>query len=242
MSAKKILRFLITAGSTNIYIDKVRVLSNIFKGRTGAAIARYLWLQGHDITLIISDMSIVKEYFPELMGGCCGDRIQIIPYKSFDDLEACMEICLRRWEYDVVIHSAAVSDYRVESTMVEAGGSGSGSSLIAIDTSTKISSEHENLFLKLVPTPKLIGKIRKDWNYDGFVIMFKLQVGITPPELWDIATKRMDDFKANMIVPNLLETSQKEAWIISAKDRNPEHVERASLPYTLYNRIMEEIG
>ena len=35
------MRVLVTAGSTNVMVDKVRSISNIFKGRTGAEIAKY---------------------------------------------------------------------------------------------------------------------------------------------------------------------------------------------------------
>ena len=53
-SAKNIL---ITAGSTWVAIDKVRVLTNIFGGRTGCMIAEEAVSRNHNVTLLIGPSS-----------------------------------------------------------------------------------------------------------------------------------------------------------------------------------------
>jgi len=47
------MKVLITAGSTNVMIDQVRCISNIFKGKTGNAIARF-FNDTEEVTIILS--------------------------------------------------------------------------------------------------------------------------------------------------------------------------------------------
>src|SRR5579864_3516521 len=121
------MNILVTAGNTLVPIDKVRCISNIFTGRTGAAIAIHAHQRGHTVTLLTSH--------PEVVTGMSGvptkesvhARWNLHSYKTFDDLENLMA-GLIAWEPealtrdeqacasgsrvpDAVIHCAAVSDY-----------------------------------------------------------------------------------------------------------------------------------
>src|SRR5437870_3914481 len=102
------MNILVTAGGTIVPIDQVRFISNGFTGRTGATIAAHAHSRGHRVTLLTSH--------PEVAGAAApatGERWCIRPYRTFDDLQAAMTECLTAGEFDAVIHSAAVSDYRV---------------------------------------------------------------------------------------------------------------------------------
>ena len=44
------MNILITAGNTAAPVDRVRVVTNIFTGRTGAEVARTAWMRGHRVT------------------------------------------------------------------------------------------------------------------------------------------------------------------------------------------------
>src|SRR5438034_5962598 len=46
------MRILVTAGNTLVPIDRVRCITNIFTGRTGARIALHAQERGHDVTLL----------------------------------------------------------------------------------------------------------------------------------------------------------------------------------------------
>ena len=57
------MKVLVTAGATMSPIDKVRAITNIFKGRTGTAIAKYFAKsRRHDVTLITSSPGLLLSW------------------------------------------------------------------------------------------------------------------------------------------------------------------------------------
>ena len=104
------MNLLVTAGNTQVFIDKVRCLTNVFTGRTGAAIALEAFRRGHRVTLLTSH----PETSVELKGNLNleDERWQQLTYKTIEDLRLLMDQHLRHNNVDSVIHSAAVSDYR----------------------------------------------------------------------------------------------------------------------------------
>jgi phosphopantothenoylcysteine synthetase/decarboxylase len=237
------MKVLITAGSTNVMIDQVRCISNIFKGETGEKIADYFSCKSENkVTLITSNKQNETIFFRRLH------------YKTYDELYALMEQEITTGNYDVVIHSAAVSDYKVEGTYVfktypqgdkrdEYGWVvGPGPGLAKVDSSKKISSDNKELYLKLVPTEKIIDKIRKPWGFNGVLVKFKLQVGITDLELLEIAKKSMATSKADFIVANCLEWSKDRAYILRADESPNSFNGIASVSRdVLANRLLEMI-
>src|SRR5207249_11611436 len=104
------MNILVTAGNTQTPIDKVRCITNIFTGRTGAGIALEAHRQAHRVTLVTSHPEAVAEVNdgqPAPAG-----RFTIHRYRTFDDLEKMLADHVRRPGLDAVIHSAAVSDFR----------------------------------------------------------------------------------------------------------------------------------
>jgi phosphopantothenoylcysteine synthetase/decarboxylase len=195
-------RILITAGATTVPIDRVRAITNIFKGRTGTEIAKEFARHGHDVTLITSS--------PFLLFVSWFKKINVIKYHTYDELYAAMEKEITgKKRYDIVIHSAAVSDYKVAGTFIK----DENGQLIQIDSSGKVSSNHEEMFLRLIPTEKIINKIRRSWGFSGYLVKFKLQVGITDNELREIADESREESRAEMIVANCLEWAHKRAEI-----------------------------
>lgn len=84
-------------------------------------------------------------------------NFRIISYQTFDDLLGIMNKEIISGDYDIIIHSAAVSDFKVAEIY-----------------DGKISSNQE-LILKMIPTPKIIDLIRKPWGFRGVLVKFKLQ-------------------------------------------------------------------
>ena len=221
------MKVLITAGSTNVMIDKVRCISNIFKGRTGSELARYFSYNGYDREADSFDMSnkhevtlITSNPHHHLVENIKG--LNILPYKTYDELYSLMEQQITSNDYDVVIHSAAVSDYKVAGTYASKGGV-HHEDLHEVDSSTKISSSAKELYIKLVPTEKIIDKIRDLWGFKGKLVKFKLQVGMTDEELLDIAFKSMQHSNADFIVANCLEWARDRAFIISGMRKMGSH-------------------
>jgi len=217
------MKVLITGGATMTMIDKVRGITNIFRGTTAHKIAENFSKLGHDVTLLTSNKAPITTCHVE-------------HFKTYDDLLTHMTIEVIRGNYDVIIHSAAISDYKVEGVYEYHLNNRIAGDLQRVDSTGKIPSQKEELFMKLIPTEKIVDKIRIDWNFKGILVKFKLQVGMSDEELIDIATKSMHDSKADMIVANCLEWCNEYAYLIT--DNYTEKVSRDFLP--IYLRLKLE--
>src|SRR6516162_6807655 len=103
------MKILITAGNTQAPIDRVRCITNVFTGRTGAAIALEAHRRGHAVTLLTSHPEAVADLHhgpPPLT-----ERWTVLRYRTFDDLRGDMARVIREGGPDAVVHCAAVSDY-----------------------------------------------------------------------------------------------------------------------------------
>lgn len=223
------MKILVTSGSTQMPIDKVRCLTNIFKGKTGTVIALQAALDGHEVTLIANQSIDKLRYMhPDvLFGKLC---FKTIPYNTFDELEQIMKKEITTGIYDVVIHSAAVSDYQVTIVTSEIKDlewwerQPYGT---FVERESKIPSG-KITYLGLEPTKKLVDEIRKSWDFKGKLVKFKLQVDMSDEELLEIAKKSRATSDADFIVANCLEWSKSRAYIVDRND-NVESVDRSSL-------------
>src|ERR1700692_4886450 len=78
------MRIFITAGNTQAPIDRVRCITNIFTGRTGASIALEAYRRGHQVTLATSHPEAIDAVDPDPARWRC------LSYRTFDDLDALM--------------------------------------------------------------------------------------------------------------------------------------------------------
>ena len=212
------MKILVTAGATQTPIDQVRAITNIFKGKTGARIAQQLNEEGHGVTLLTSN--------PE--GLVDTETFRVSKYRTFDELAASMEFMIRRYDFDVIIHSAAVSDYRVARVL--------GEDLQPVNSSKKISGSHDKLFLEMVPTYKIVDKIRSEWGFKGILVKFKLQVGISDEELLAIARKSRATSDADLIIANCLEWAKEYAYVVD-RAGNAEKVTRDGIGPAISRRL-----
>ena len=215
------MNILITAGNTQTPIDRVRCITNIFTGRTGARLALETWARGHAVTLLTSQ--------PETVAA--GDGITVKAYRTFDDLEASLTELVPTGAFDAIIHSAAVSDYALAGIY-----SGSASELVGEPNSGKIKSTHPELWMRLVRTPKLVDWMRSRWHFRGVLVKFKLEVGVSDTELVTIAKRSRVQSDADFLVANMLESYETDAWIIDRAD-SASRIIRAELPKVLLDRI-----
>src|SRR5437764_11226315 len=112
------MNILVTAGNTVVPIDRVRCLTNIFTGRTGAGIAWHAHERGHTVTLLTSHPEVVAEMHPTTPTG----RWAVQRYQTFEDLQQLMEAALHGGDRDVLIHCAAVSDYQAAGIFAPGAG------------------------------------------------------------------------------------------------------------------------
>lgn len=204
------MKILATAGNTQTLIDRVRCITNIFSGRTGAQIAATAFDRGHDVTVLTSHPHVLND-IPGVRQRTSTFRVQA--YQTFEDLEKMMSSLILSGEYDAVVHAAAVNDYHVVGTYANTNRP---SDLVDVGAG-KIKSTHQDLWIRLRPAPKLIDKIRTEWNFTGMLIKFKLEVGVSDDELLRIAEHSRRQSKADFIVANTLEGMHDCAFVGSDK-------------------------
>ena len=122
------MKVLVTCGPTWVPIDAVRVISNRSTGEMGRLISGYLKKAGAKVTLLEGPMSF--DEFAEKFKAACAKK------------------------YDIVVHAAAVSDFRPKGIK---GKLRSG----------------RTLNLSLVPTEKLINAVKR-LSPGTFLVGFKL--------------------------------------------------------------------
>jgi len=234
------MRIFVTAGNTQTPIDRVRCITNIFTGRTGAAIALEAYRRGHSVTLATSH--------PEALDQSQLDaaRWRCLPYRTFDDLDTLMREQVGPEQPDAVVHCAAVSDYEVAGVFAPApttrfdadnlGWYAADESPALIDRSAgKIKSDEHELWLRLVRAPKLVDKIRTEWGYRKLLVKFKLEVGVTEDELRAIAEKSRQQSTADWMVANTLDGAAE--WALLGDERGYRKVTRAELPGALIHAL-----
>ena len=96
------MKVLVTAGSTWIKIDDVRIITNRFTGKTGLGLAQGLKKKGHSVTLLAN---------PHCLGKV--GELKIVPYYYFEEFKREVFKILKKQSYDLIIHNAAVSDYKL---------------------------------------------------------------------------------------------------------------------------------
>jgi len=219
------MNVLVTAGNTHVPIDRVRVMTSIFTGRTGAAIARCANERGHQVTLLTSR----PEALIDLQS--LGERWRLLTYRTFDELHELLAGCVTQGRFDAVIHAAAVSDYRTAGIFTPAGTPGR---LIDV-AADKVKGDHAELWIRMVPTPKLIDRLRHDWNYKGVLVKFKLE-GVDDRALLQVAELSRNKSQADLIVANTLEGSATWAYVGPVHGEY-QRVSRRELPTRLMERV-----
>src|SRR5262245_4812332 len=105
------MKILVSAGNTQTPVDRVRCITNVFTGKTGARIAAAAFDRGHAVTLFTSH--------PEVLDAIPANQPRQPPdwtvktYRTYDDLAALMAGSIPGGPFDAVVHAAAVNDYEV---------------------------------------------------------------------------------------------------------------------------------
>ncbi len=151
---------IVTAGPTFEPLDDVRRLTNFSTGRLGTELANFLAARGHRVTLLLGTMATHA-----------GER-QVQQVKFFTttaDLRAKLKSFSGK-NVDAIFHAAAVSDFAFGKmfTRDPAG------KLKPFKPSKKISTRGGNLFVELVPTPKIIAELR-GWFPQAKIIGWKFE-------------------------------------------------------------------
>jgi phosphopantothenoylcysteine synthetase/decarboxylase len=216
------MNLLVTAGNTLVLIDRVRCITNIFSGRTGAAIALCAQGRGHTVTLLTSHPEAVAELHE---GPAPAERWVVRRYQTFEDLQRQMGELVPDAGLEAVVHCAAVSDYLSAGVYAPAPGTHfrtedsrwEGTDLLGpalLDRAAgKVKSDEPELWLRLVRAPKLIDRVRADWGFRGLLVKFKLEVGLDDDDLLAVAEQSRLHSRADLMVANTLEGSRTHAFL-----------------------------
>ena len=177
---------LITAGPTWVPIDSVRVISNIATGQTGILLAERLRRLGAKVTILLGPVETCS----------LNKKIRLIRFRFFDELKRIIVREITSKKYDIVIHSAAVSDYRPLRTY-----------------SQKVGSGLKNWRLNLIPTTKIIDII-KGVDKSLCLVGFKFEPKATKGKLIQETKKLIRRAKLDLAVANSIDKNQYQAYIV----------------------------
>ncbi|NJD99658.1 bifunctional phosphopantothenoylcysteine decarboxylase/phosphopantothenate--cysteine ligase CoaBC [Thermococcus sp. LS1] len=207
-------RVLVTAGATREYIDPIRYITNASSGKMGVAMAEEADFRGAEVTLIRTKGSVPS--FVE-------NQIEV---ETVEEMLQAIENELKSKRYDVVVLTAAVSDFRVKNR-----------------ADVKIKSGKE-LVLELEPTPKIIDHV-KELQPDVFLVGFKAETGLSEEELISAARKQMERAKSDLVVANTLQafgSEENEVLLVTKEDvKRLPRMGKRELAERLWDEILQRI-
>lgn len=219
------MHILLTSGGTKTKIDSVRHVGNMSSGTFGCHLCWAFMERGHHVDFLHAEGSKVPhEVRLDLIDLKLQDRDPLralasherifdkyndeglynpISYVDFDEYARLLQTLLspaypRR---DVVVLAAAVSDFA------------------PIKTEGKISSDVNEVTIKMVQTPKLIRQIKK-WSPSVMLVGFKLLVDSTAEQLDAAMREQKIKSGADMVVGNDLRDIRNSAHALTVMHLN----------------------
>jgi len=165
--------FVVTAGPTRGWVDRVRFITNPSTGKMGIAVAEELVRRGATVSLILGPTSENSSRLVETHKVSTSQEM----------LEAVMSELSAR-QTDGFVSAAAVLDYTPSKK-----------------EDRKMASGAASLNLELVPTKKIIEEARKAYK-DLFIVGFKVESGVTDNELESRARTKIDAGICDLVIAN----------------------------------------
>lgn len=194
LKSKKIL---ITAGGTQEKIDQVRVIGNLSTGKTGTALAKTFLETGAAVTLLLArnHQALVPEH----------PRLTLKYFTDFYSLQSLLNKELSEEFYDGMIHTAAVSDYSVESV--------TGPDEDQLNRMEKISSSNQKIQITLKKNKKLIDDVKnisknKNIQLVGFKLTSETDKNKILKKVQSLFQESHCDFVVQNDISNLYQTTR----------------------------------
>ncbi|GHU39613.1 phosphopantothenate--cysteine ligase [Spirochaetia bacterium] len=180
------MNFLVTAGGTTEKIDSVRNITNTATGRLGSLTADALAVRPgcEQIFYICAANSCIPKTA----------KAAIVPITDTASLETAVRKVLTENKISAIVHSMAVSDYRVKQITRPNGEK-------ILDTNGKINSTEKNILLLLEATPKIISLFPK-LSPESIIVGFKLLSGVDKITLIKTAYDFLKNNQCNYIIAN----------------------------------------
>lgn len=178
------LRVLVTSGGTVEPIDNVRVITNVSSGETGAKLSELLADLGCNVHLLRAEAAKLAD-----------SRVEQSTYSTFYSLQKNLKFLLANREFDVVIHTAAVSDFSVGSLEIN-GREMSAGEFPKIHSTDKLTIHFKN-------NPKIVDEIKTySRNKNLKLVAFKLTSKASEEERNQAVAKLREHSKADFVVQN----------------------------------------
>lgn len=154
------------------------------------------------------------------VGNCCMDKaVKVIRFSFFNELNYLLRNELKNKRYDIVIHSAAVSDYRPTR-----------------ERKNKLNSRNKKLILTLKQTPKIIDYLRKE-SPSSFLIGFKFEPQAAKRALIKQARFLIRRTHLDLVVANSRIKNNYAAYLVNAKDKYGPFLKKEELTKSLIGLI-----
>jgi phosphopantothenoylcysteine decarboxylase/phosphopantothenate--cysteine ligase len=219
---KKGKHLLLTAGGTREYIDGVRYIGNLSTGSTGAYICDFFTSRGYEVTWMGANNAIQ----PKL--NCTK-----VFFDTFDELSDKLQSQLKTTHFDAIIHAAAISDFKVDSILLN-GQEFKSNRLVKLPTS-------DTLCINLNKNPKLINHL-KDWSINKKIqlIAFKLTNTTDVKERISAVTKLLNKNHINFVAHNDLTEITSDTHIFTLFQSTDIHF-KCSSTLQLCHKILEKV-
>ena len=226
---------LVTSGGTSEEIDDVRRISNTSTGSLGAQIADAFINQNENINLLY--LCSEKAARPK------SEKVDTKIITGVLSLKTAVEEECAKMKFDIIIHCMAVSDYMVktvtdselmtENVLERIGNTICGDSSSPYEaikdgienaptiSSSKISSDKENLIIILEKAPKVIALLRGLAN-DAVIVGFKLLSNVSEEELIDVGHTLLKKNDCDFVLANDMKTVKTGEHVGFLIDRNKE--------------------
>lgn len=232
------MNFLVTAGSAQAHIDRVRCVTSGFTGRTGAAIARTAWGRGHSVTLVTSRPDSLLEYGVNPRDP--GERFTVVPFRTYDELAVALPARIKADGYDAVCHTASGGDFLPAGSFIPDPGTffnartgqwegKGGPPAMTEQKGAKLSRGEPEVWLRLVRGPRLVERFRNPWGFGGVLVRFLMESGLGDSDLVAAAEDARKAAGADLMVTTTLEAAAQVAFLGPVSDRY-DRVPRRELP------------
>ena len=197
------INILITAGGTSEPIDSVRSITNTGTGRLGSLIA----------DAFAAEPSVGKIFYVCARNAVRpqSDKMTAVEVQSVSDLQAAITEITSKYTIDIIIHSMAVSDYRVRavstSEQVAPLLQETEDILQAMEATDirknggKLSSHMVSPLILLEPTPKILPELRK-LAPKAVIVGFKLLSQVPRETLIETAYRLLSENACDFVLAN----------------------------------------
>jgi len=204
------MNVLITSGGTSEKIDAVRSISNMSTGTLGSILAlKYAELPDVENIFYICSNSAVKPH---------DGKVKIIIADNVSSLEIAIKELLNNARIDIIVHSMAVSDYRVKSVTSLKNPE------LKINRDDKIDSDTGDIILILERTPKIIS-LFQSLSPKATLVGFKLLDNVPLETLIDNGFRILTENKCSFVFANDLKDIDKEKHTGYLIDRNKNYTQ-----------------